>query len=308
MISSISPDVAILLATYNGESYIREQVASIASQKLCTPHLFVSDDGSTDNTVAVLLQACHEFSLSCEVVTVNRLPLLTSRSSANNFYNLILNAALPDGIKWVAFCDQDDIWYPCHLSRAMEKLSANAAIGGYSSSVVAFWGDGRTRFIQKNGYISRFNHLFESPGPGCSIVLSKSVFHVVRRILFEHLSVASAIDFHDWLVYAAVRSRGYEWIIDSKPSLFYRQHSNNVIGVGGSLRSWRRRFGMVSDSWYRSQCLQIAILCNQESALPIRLLSRFSILDRVRLFLFWPFLRRRSRDRLILSFAFLFMR
>lgn len=300
-------DVAVLLAAYNGADYIKNQLASIANQKFCIPYVFVSDDGSTDETLNTLLETCSQLSLNCELITKGKDPLLSARNSANNFYHLILNTDLPESINWVAFSDQDDIWFPHHLSRALQRFSANSEIGGYSSSVVAFWENGRTRLIRKSGYVGPCNHLFESPGPGCSIVLPKNVFYKLKTVLANHLSVAATIDFHDWLIYAVVKSFGYEWFIDSEPSLLYRQHNNNVLGVGIGFCSLWKRFDMVYGWWYRKQCLNIATICDQQSFFPIRMLSRLSILDRIGLILYAPFLRRRSRDRLALSIGFLFM-
>lgn len=303
----MTPNVAVLLASYNGEKYICRQISSIASQIGVTVSLYISDDGSSDETLERVADTSSLLPNRIVLLDKPRSLDLSARNSANNFYHIIVSASLPDDLQWVAFSDQDDIWHPCHLINAIAALKQNNA-EGYSSSVLAFWPDGTRRLVKKNGSISSRNHLFESPGPGCSIVLPRLVFDQLQRHLRRSLKKASRIDFHDWAIFAYVRSKGGKWIIDSDPSLLYRQHSSNVLGVQLGFKNLLRRFRMLSGGWYRDQVLAVADFCDQSNDVAIQRLSRLSPFDRLQLGLLAFVVRRRIRDRVLLFIIFLFMR
>lgn len=303
----MNPKVAVLLASFNGERYIHSQIESIASQIDVNPILYISDDGSTDNTLKCVNDASELLVDRITFLYHSRRSELLFKNSANNFYHLIITVALADDVQWVAFSDQDDIWMSNHLAKAIEEMNNNKA-QGYSSSVLAFWPDGTRRLIKKQGFIASRNHLFESPGPGCSIVIPRFVFDQLQRHLRGSLGKVSRIDFHDWAIFAYVRSKGGKWIIDSEPSLLYRQHSSNVLGVQLGFENLLRRFKMLSRGWYRDQVLAVASFCDQSNDCAIQQLSRFSPLDRLKLSLSAFVLRRRLRDKFLLCIVFLFMR
>jgi rhamnosyltransferase len=298
---------AVLLASYNGEAYIADQLRSISGQSGVKSIVYLSDDGSTDSTVDAALSACETYHQQLSVVLQPRSRHLARRSSANNFYHLIVHVEPPIDVDWIAFADQDDIWFDDHLLRAVQTLELTGA-SGYSSSVSAFWPDGSRRFVKKHGYISQYNHLFESPGPGCSIVLPRSQYILLQNHMRLNLRLASRIDFHDWAIFSFVRGCGHSWIIDPLPSLLYRQHDSNVLGVKLSPRALSRRFSMLFGSWYLEQCVAVADFCGQSSAKPILKILRLSLFDRIMLSLMAFQLRRRTRDKLILLLGFLFVR
>ncbi|MDR1725242.1 MAG: glycosyltransferase [Bacteroidales bacterium] len=95
------PTIDILLATYNGEEFIDEQIKSIVSQTFQNWQLIIHDDGSTDQTVNLI----HKWQKSD-----NRIKLVEDNialhSSAANFMHLLEFAQSP----FIMFCDQDDVW------------------------------------------------------------------------------------------------------------------------------------------------------------------------------------------------------
>ena len=303
----MSPDVAILLATYNGSRYIKQQIESISLQSDVKPLLFISDDNSSDNTLELVQHYCKLYDLDFFIIDRHIGPWSNFAGSANNFFHLISSVKLPSSIRWVAFSDQDDVWESDHLSRAVSRLNCDPLSAGYSSCVVAFWPNGKRNFLKKHGYISRFNHLFESPGPGCSIVIRVDFFHTINRALQEKVALASSIQYHDWLIFAFARSLNWSWIIDEKSSLFYRQHDSNVLGANFGIISYFRRLCLVFGSWYRQQCLLVARFCCQTNVYPIILLERLTVVDRIRLMLLAFSLRRRFLHRIVLSLSFLFV-
>lgn len=94
---------SIAMATFNGEAYIREQLNSLAGQLLLPCELIVCDDGSLDNTVSILQEFQKEAPFP---VKIHRNP--RRLGFADNF----LKAASRCNGDWVAFCDQDDMWFP----------------------------------------------------------------------------------------------------------------------------------------------------------------------------------------------------
>jgi rhamnosyltransferase len=302
------PKVVVLLASYNGEKYIYKQIESIARQVGVTVSICISDDGSSDNTLKRIEDAYGLMPGRISILNKRRAAPLSRRSSANNFYHLIATHALPADAEWVAFSDQDDIWDPLHLKRAISK-TCEYGVAGYSSSVVAFWPDGRRRLIVKSGHISKYNHFFEAPGPGCSFVLSRSSFESVQAHIRSNLEAATRVKFHDWAIYAILRSKGGAWLIDSWPSLLYRQHASNVIGVQLNYSSIVKRIRMLLGGWYLDQCIAISELLGQSGEPgPGQYLLRFSLSDRFRLAYLVALHRRRLRDRVLLPFAFLTMK
>jgi rhamnosyltransferase len=299
-------NVAILMATYNGEAFISRQIQSIAAQTGVASHLYISDDGSQDATISVAQVSSRKYNQPIEFLRAKRDPDLCFKSAANNFYHLISSLTLPPSFDWVAFADQDDVWNSDHLFRAITQLKSCSA-AGYSSSVVAFWPDGFQRFVKKHGFISNFNHLFESPGPGCTIVLPRQIFNELQYFLSTKLCKASRIAFHDWAIYAFVRSRRLKWIIDSIPSILYRQHAHNVIGVSIGYSSLASRFAKVKGGWYRQQVIAIADFCDELDNHSVQRLIRLLPLDRLILAFNTFSFRRRFRDRVILSLSFVSM-
>ena len=68
------------------------------------------------------------------------------------------------------------------------------------------------------------------------------------------------MDFHDWLIYAWARARGYRWLIDTQPCLRYRQHAHNQLGANAGLRPLLQRARRIGSGWWLGQASLIARL------------------------------------------------
>src|SRR3982751_5096035 len=95
--------VIILLATYNGEKYLRHQINSLLNQTYTNWHLFIRDDNSTDNTPALLQEYQEQYQNKITIVPNNGVNL----GSILNFETLLTFAR---NAAYVMFCDQDDEW------------------------------------------------------------------------------------------------------------------------------------------------------------------------------------------------------
>ena len=111
-------------------------------------------------------------------MTVHLLPTLLHRPGNNrNFLRLIRDTPLEE-TQYFALSDQDDdVWLPQKLERAVNELSRTGA-DAHSSNATAFWGDGRKRILVKSNRQRRFDHLLGSAGPGCTFVFRRSAFVV----------------------------------------------------------------------------------------------------------------------------------
>jgi len=224
--------VIILLAAFNGEKYIAEQINSLLSQDLKPHKILISIDDSSDDTYSIVKKYSTKYS-EIKIISFNH----KFGSAAANFFYLISQLNLND-CDFIALCDQDDIWNSSKLSRAIKYL--NNGYDAYSSNVEAFWESGKKKVIYKSQSQKIFDYLFESSGPGCTFVFNVSLGSQLKKFLLSP-NVKNIDQYHDWLIYAFSRSHKYSWYIDSFIGLKYRQHSNNVFGANSGVKAFLSR-------------------------------------------------------------------
>ena len=225
------PKVAILLCTYHGQHYLAEQLTSFEAQSHPNWEVWASDDGSRDDTHSILEAFQSKWS-------PNRLSIHSGPAEgfAANFLSLTCNASIQ--ADFYSYSDQDDIWEKNKLERAVTLLQSVPA------STPALYCS-RTRLVDANNVEIGLSPLFTKP-PSFSNALMQNigggntmVFNNAARELLceagENLPVVS----HDWWVYLVVTGCGGKVFYDSTPTLRYRQHSSNLIGMNAS---WLARF------------------------------------------------------------------
>jgi rhamnosyltransferase len=251
---SALPSIAVLLAAYNGERWVEEQLDTIFSQTAVNVHVFLSLDYSTDDSCLLIEKYASRES---------RLSLLPYGelygSAARNFFRLLRDADI-SGFDYVAFADQDDVWLPEKLSRAVECLQKG--YDGYSSDVTAFWPDGRQKLIKKSQPQKQWDFLFESPGPGCTFVMSAQFVSQLQLCVKQNWADLQQFDYHDWFVYAFARSNGFNWVIDQQPGILYRQHASNVVGANTGVGAFCSRAKYVLRGGAFSQAILLTHLLN----------------------------------------------
>jgi rhamnosyltransferase len=288
------PHVRVLIATHNGTPWLDEQLRSIFGQEGMHVSLLASDDQSTDGTPAVLADWSRRSS------ALQILPSATSRlGAAANFVRLLRETRL-DGVDFVALADQDDIWQPARLARALALLGEHGA-DGYSSDVLAFWADGRRKPLGKAHPQRALDHLFEPAGPGCTYVLNAALASALQRELKREPQRFDGIGYHDWLIYAFARLHDYRWFIDPEPGVLYRQHAHNELGANLGAVALTRRWGRLTSGWFRGQVLRIATFWPGAPEPLVTRLRRLSVLDRIWLALRVRQLRRHPRDQFALA-------
>jgi glycosyltransferase involved in cell wall biosynthesis len=238
-----SAPIAILLCTYNGARFLPQQLASYDAQDFGDWRLFASDDGSQDATLP-LLEAFQE-KHGAERVHIRRGPC---RGFVANFLSLICDPSITGS--YYALSDQDDVWAPDKLSRAVASLSAAPAHEPvvYSS---------RTRLIDEHGADIGLslaykrpphfrNALTQSLASGNTIVLNEAARQLLMRAGAD-VNVPS----HDWWIYLATTAAGGRMLYDSAPTVGYRMHTGNVIGSNRAAGAQLRRAGMLWQGQYK---------------------------------------------------------
>lgn len=261
--AKVQPRVAVLLAAYNGVAWLPDQIGSILLQQGVDVTIFVSVDASSDGTEALV------DALAFSDVRVVLLPHGHHFGSAGpNFYRLIKEVDLAP-FDYIAFSDQDDIWLPNKLSRAL-GLMEELQVDGYSGNVTALWPDGRQLLVKKSQPQVHWDFLFEAAGPGCTYVMSFKLTSLLQAFIIKHHQKVHRISLHDWFTYAFARSRGYRWIIDEASFMYYRQHANNQVGVNSGFRAFTSRFKKILSGWGFTQAFLIADTLGFTKKKPVR--------------------------------------
>jgi glycosyltransferase involved in cell wall biosynthesis len=224
----VRPRLAILISTYNGEAFLTAQLDSLLAQTGVEVEVFARDDGSSDATLGILAGYARHWPQLANPITGPNL------GPAASFMSLL--AAAPDGFDGYAFCDQDDVWLPDKLARALAALSEADGPALYCSRVMCV--DAALRPlgpapIKSDG---RFAHLlFENIAFGATVVMNAKAAALVRS-----RPPARGVIMHDWWCALVVSAFG-SVIYDERPGLLYRQHGDNQIGQSPSrLGEWVR--------------------------------------------------------------------
>jgi rhamnosyltransferase len=286
--------VLVLMATFNGATWLDEQISSIVDQSGVQLSWAFADDGSNDATPQRLRHWVDTLPTARVLA-----PHQTRLGAAGNFLRLLREVVL-DGVDYVALSDQDDLWQPGRLQRAIERLRQTQA-AGYSSDALAFWADGRRRPLGKAGPQRAHDYLLEPAGPGCTYVLTATLARTLQEELRRTPERFNGIGYHDWLIYAFARTQGQPWIIDAAPGVLYRQHADNELGANFGTSGVKRRWARLRSGWFRSQVLQIGQLWPGTHTHAVARWQRLHWVDRLWLALHVRQLRRRPRDQLALA-------
>lgn len=224
--------LTILMSTYNGETFLDQQLKSIADQKGLDDYsvkLICRDDGSSDNTVSVLRSWSDR--LDIEVVEGKNL------GARMSFYDLLKNAGDSD---YYAFCDQDDIWHEDKLSRALAALTSEKML--YFSNIEYVDGEGNKlgRNLLSDDF--KFNLrrvLMCNPANGCAMVWDKAMQEVLMGIPYDTFTM------HDEFLCTVALLFG-KVIYDPNPSMNYRLHALNVT----QSNSLKKKFKLWKSIWF----------------------------------------------------------
>ena len=214
----MKPSVTVLMSTYNGEKFLKEQIDSVLNQKQVDVKLVVRDDGSKDNTLSIINDYISRGE-KVELLKGNNIgPMLS-------FFSLIEHAR---GSMYYAFCDQDDYWLDDKLISAITQLEQNDTCQPalYCSNLEVV--DENLHFCRLSHSASynnrsRYGALVDFFAVGCTEVFNNPAAELMRKYQSKKTLM------HDSWLFLLCSFWG-NVIYDKIPHIKYRQHGNNVIG------------------------------------------------------------------------------
>ena len=220
--------IQVLLSTYNGEKYIKEQIDSILKQEEVEISLLIRDDGSCDKTLEII----EDFKKSNPNITYYSGKHL---GPARSFMDLINNSG---EFNYYAFSDQDDVWKPKKLISAINKLNQSNQPSLYLSSMDIV--DENLNFIETKYVDGNFcfeGEMIKNFATGCTQVFNKSLKEIIKSYTPNYIIM------HDSWITRVCYAIGGNVIIDKNSYINYRQHQNNVLGYKEkSLQKLKRQF------------------------------------------------------------------
>ena len=229
--------VARLMCTYNGESFLTEQLESFKQQTHTRWKLVVSDDGSADSTLKILQDFHRRWGSECIRIIPG-----PKQGYVKNFLSLTRRSDIEADI--YAWSDQDDIWGNDKLKTAIAWLDTIAP------GIPALY-CGRTQLISERGAPIGYSPCF-SRSPHFTNALVQNigggntmVFNQAARRLIQETHSSLIIPSHDWWAYLLISGAGGTVYYDSAPQLLYRQHGDNLVGSNSSWRARLHRIRML---------------------------------------------------------------
>lgn len=211
---SAQPEISVVMATYNGAKYLREQLNSILAQTVPPREIIVVDDGSTDATVAILKEYTND----------HRFRLFVNEENSGyirSFEKGMLLATNP----FVALSDQDDIWLPHKLELLAANMNGNIAV--YSDSLLVDehgvpTGKRMSDIKNQLAYNNCLMYTIGAWAPGHAMLFRKELIEKCRP--FPDMVT------HDfWLGFVAACHGGLTYV--NEVLVHYRQHRANAIGA-----------------------------------------------------------------------------
>lgn len=202
--------VSIVMCTYNGEKYLREQLDSLLRQTYPIMELIIQDDGSTDATSEII----NEYKTSYPDLNI-----IFYRNSINLGYNKnFFSAILKAKGDYIACCDQDDIWEPCKLELMMNNVG-NATLIFHNS--ILFNSEtviGKLHSRPLTEFPSSLNALMIPRSYGHQIMFRKDIKELLKPFALLNLS-------YDYFIYSLSGVTGKIKYIDM-PLVRWRRHEN----------------------------------------------------------------------------------
>jgi glycosyltransferase involved in cell wall biosynthesis len=224
------PDIEVLLATYNGARFLREQVDSLLDQDYEHLRILARDDGSSDSSAAILATYADRFPDQVRV-----LPTVTPSGSAPKNFLLLMQSSTAD---YACFSDQDDVWLPDKVSRSKEIMDQLEARWGREMPLLVFSDlrvvDEKLETLDPSFWrvmgvdpdrIQRLPELLlESVVTGCTAMVNRPLLDLAVRM-------APQASMHDRWIGLIAGFLGKAGILQAQ-TVIYRQHDDNLLGTG----------------------------------------------------------------------------
>lgn len=226
--------IQILLSTYNGEQYLREQLDSLLYQSYPEISILIRDDGSVDNTISILEEYSYKDS-RIKWYKGNNIGVWKS------FFDLMENADTK--ADYYAFCDQDDYWLKEKIEKGIQYLKRysqnNIEPILYCSNTINT--DKVLKKMPNNQFYYNFrpafgNAIIQNIARGCTCIFNRVALNLAIIQKPQYMIM------HDWWLYLVCSCFG-KVCFDNNAYILYRQHESNVIGTKDSvIKKWMYRF------------------------------------------------------------------
>lgn len=217
--------ISVVMATYNGQDFLQQQLESIVNQTYSPIEIVITDDGSLDTTKLMLKQAAARDS---------RIKLLLHPQNLGLTQNFERGFRAATG-DWIAPCDQDDLWHPEKLSRMVGQLNGQELVF-HDSALIDAQGNSLHRKLsdkrQMAGFSDPLNYAIGGSAPGHAMLLKKELLH--RCYPFP-----ADIPFDYWIGFVATLQQPILYI--DEVLVQYRMHDSNAFGVKVKGASTKRR-------------------------------------------------------------------
>ena len=218
--------IQILLATFNGEKYLPEQLDSLFSQTNQDWTLLAHDDGSSDKTVLILKRYQNEFPTRIELIEDG----VKTGSPKNNFAHLMAHSEAD----YVMFCDQDDVWLREKIETTLKRMKEtemnhpNKPVLVHTDLVIV---DADLDVISPSMFL--YQKLMQAPNinqllvhnnvTGCTAMINRLALRISMPVPAEAVM-------HDWWLALRVITQDGHISLIRQPTVLYRQHESNSVG------------------------------------------------------------------------------
>ncbi|MCD7789959.1 MAG: glycosyltransferase family 2 protein [Bacteroides thetaiotaomicron] len=251
--------VCVLVSTYNGEKFIKEQLDSLLSQEEICLSIVVRDDGSSDKTLSILQTYSTQDSRISYYQGSNIGP-------TGSFFELVDNAPESD---YYAYSDQDDVWDKNKLKIAVDLLEKEESMKPnlYYSNLrvvneeMTFFRNSHSVPLVQN---KKYGCLVENMSTGCTTVFNAKTRNYIQKLISCGGYDKNYYLMHDAWTYIICKIFG-NVVYDFNPHISYRQHENNVVGTSLKLNaiSYKNKFWNIfkSEGQPRSRGASLFLEC-----------------------------------------------
>lgn len=230
-------DVVVLLSTYNGKKYIREQIETICNQDYPGHiHIYIRDDGSKDDTVKILKQIKVEIEEKYPQTRSMEVRATSNVGPQRSFLKLIKTSPQAE---YYFFADQDDIWDEDKISTAVKKMEdkpeeptvycCNYRLSDMDLKILD------PGFIKKTPKFTPLKVIFYNEIPGCTMGFNYSLMYYLKRVKLHNCMM------HDSMAVALATHCG-RVVFDMESKITHRIHADNVVGAGHKKIVWSKWF------------------------------------------------------------------
>jgi len=220
--------VSILLATYNGEPYISEQLDSLIGQTFKDFVIYICDDQSTDSTLSIIQEYAAQYHKKIFVTQNGR----NTGSPKHNFIKMMIEHK----DDYIMLCDQDDVWLPDKIEKTLNKTRELETTYGKTTPILVHTdlrvvderlghisGSVLKEVLSDCSKTSLNKKIVQNTVTGCTIMYNRALADMIQ-------TEPEYMIMHDWWVLLIASAFGKIGTI-YEPTVLYRQHENNEIGA-----------------------------------------------------------------------------